>query len=93
VSEAIRQSLLRLPDVLSAAVRLLYLRVSTDVSSDRAIRQAYEADSSGLQLIPELVARPETLDDVIELVKKGRRDRTSVTSAGAQTQHYGRVDH
>jgi FAD/FMN-containing dehydrogenase len=63
--------------------------VSTDVSSDRAIRQAYEADSSGLQLIPELVARPETIDDVIELVQKAAADRTPVTSAGAQTSTTG----
>jgi glycolate oxidase len=63
--------------------------VSTDVSSDRAIRQAYEADSSGLQLIPELVARPDTIDDVIELVKKAASERTPVTSAGAQTSTTG----
>jgi FAD/FMN-containing dehydrogenase len=63
--------------------------VSADVSSDRAIRQAYEADSSGLQLIPDLVARPETIDDVIELVKKAAAERTPVTSAGAQTSTTG----
>ena len=63
--------------------------MSTDVSSDRAIRQAYEADSSGLQLIPDLVARPETIDDVIELVKKAAAERTPVTSAGAQTSTTG----
>jgi glycolate oxidase len=63
--------------------------VSTDVSSDRAIRQAYEADSSGLQLIPDLVARPETIGEVIELVKKAAAERTPVTSAGAQTSTTG----
>ena len=63
--------------------------MSTDVSSDRAIRQAYEADSSGLQLIPELVARPETINDVIALVKEAAAERTPVTSAGAQTSTTG----
>jgi len=63
--------------------------VSTDVSSDRAIRRAYEADSSGLQLIPELVARPETINDVIALVKEAAAERTPVTSAGAQTSTTG----
>jgi FAD/FMN-containing dehydrogenase len=63
--------------------------VSTDVSSDRAIRQAYEADSSGLQLIPDLVARPETIGDVVELVKKASVERIPVTSAGAQTSTTG----
>jgi FAD/FMN-containing dehydrogenase len=63
--------------------------VSTDVSSDRAIRQAYEADSSGLQLIPDLVARPETIGDVIELVKRAAAEGTPITSAGAQTSTTG----
>ena len=63
--------------------------MSTDVSSDRAIRQAYEADSSGLQLVPDLVARPETIDDVIELVKKAGAERIPITSAGAQTSTTG----
>jgi len=89
VSEAIRAVATAAAGRSVCRRRLLYLRVSTDVSSDRAIRQAYEADSSGLQLIPELVARPETLDDVIELVKKAAADRTSVTSAGAQTSTTG----
>jgi len=63
--------------------------VSTDVSSDRSVRQAYEADSSGLHLIPDLVARPETIDDVLELVKRAAAERTPVTSAGAQTSTTG----
>ena len=63
--------------------------MSTDVSSDRAIRQAYEADSSGLQLVPDLVARPETIDDVIELVKKAATERIPITPAGAQTSTTG----
>ena len=63
--------------------------MSTDVSSDRSVRQAYEADSSGLHLIPDLVARPETIDDVLELVKKAAAERTPVTSAGAQTSTTG----
>ena len=63
--------------------------MSTDVSSDRSVRQAYEADSSGLHLIPDLVARPETIDDVLELVKRAAAERTPVTSAGAQTSTTG----
>jgi len=63
--------------------------VSTDVSKDRSVRQAYEADSSGLRLIPDLVARPETIGDVLELVKRAAAERTPVTSAGAQTSTTG----
>ena len=63
--------------------------MSTGVSSDRSIREAYEADSSGLHLVPELVARPESVADVVELVKRAALDRTPITCAGAQTSTTG----
>ncbi|MDQ3674588.1 MAG: FAD-binding oxidoreductase [Gemmatimonadota bacterium] len=59
--------------------------MSTGVSSDRSVREAYETDASGLHLLPDVVARPDTLDDVIELVKSAAADRTAITCAGAQT--------
>ncbi len=59
--------------------------MSTGVSSDRSVREAYETDASGLHLLPDMVARPETVDDVIELVKRAATDRTPITCAGAQT--------
>jgi FAD/FMN-containing dehydrogenase len=49
------------------------------------VREAYEADASGLHLLPELVARPTSVSDVIELVRKAAGDRTPITCAGAQT--------
>ena len=63
--------------------------MSTTASTDMGVRQAYEADSSGLRLIPDLVARPETISDVIELVRRAAAERTPVTSAGAQTSTTG----
>jgi FAD/FMN-containing dehydrogenase len=63
--------------------------VTIAVSTDKAVREAYEADSSGLHLIPEAVARPESIDDVIEIVNKARDTRTSITCAGAQTSTTG----
>lgn len=63
--------------------------MSAAVSTDRAIREAYEADSSGLHLVPDLVARPESIGDVIELVRKAAADRTPITCAGAQTSTTG----
>jgi FAD/FMN-containing dehydrogenase len=63
--------------------------VSISVSSDKSVREAYEADASGLHLVPELVARPESVDDVIELVRKAMSDRTPITCAGAQTSTTG----
>ena len=63
--------------------------MSVAVSTDRAIREAYESDSSGLHLVPDAVARPESISDVIELVRKAAADRTPITCAGAQTSTTG----
>jgi FAD/FMN-containing dehydrogenase len=63
--------------------------VSVSISSDKSVRAAYEADASGLQLLPDLVARPESIDDVRELVRKAASDRIPVTCAGAQTSTTG----
>jgi glycolate oxidase len=63
--------------------------VSVTVSTDRSIREAYEADSSGLHLVPDAVARPESIGEVIELVRKAAADRTPITCAGAQTSTTG----
>ena len=59
--------------------------MSSGLSSDTSVREAYETDASGLHLLPDLVARPDTVDDVIELVKGAAADRTAITCAGAQT--------
>ena len=63
--------------------------MSASVSSDKSVREAYEADASGLHLVPDLVARPESTDDVIELVRKAASDRIAITCAGAQTSTTG----
>jgi FAD/FMN-containing dehydrogenase len=63
--------------------------VSIGLSSDKSVRDAYEADASGLHLVPDLVARPESVDDVIEVVRKAVSDRTPITCAGAQTSTTG----
>jgi glycolate oxidase len=63
--------------------------VTTVLSSDRSIREAYESDSSGLRLIPDLVARPDSAGEVSELVKEARARNIPITSAGAQTSTTG----
>ena len=63
--------------------------MSIGLSSDQSVRDAYEADASGLHLVPDLVARPESVDDVIEVVRKAASDRTPITCAGAQTSTTG----
>ncbi len=49
------------------------------------MREAYEADASGLRLVPELVARPTSVEEVIELLRRATTDKMAVTCAGAQT--------
>ena len=63
--------------------------MSISISSDKSVREAYQSDASGLHLLPDLVARPETVDDVIELVRKAASDKTPITCAGAQTSTTG----
>ena len=63
--------------------------MSISISSDKSVREAYEADASGLHLLPDLVARPESIDDVTELVRKAASDRLPITCAGAQTSTTG----
>jgi FAD/FMN-containing dehydrogenase len=63
--------------------------VSSSISSDRNVRETYEADASGLHLLPDLVARPESAGEVMELVRKAVSDRFSITCAGAQTSTTG----
>lgn len=59
--------------------------MSVSLSSDKSVREAYGADSSGLRLVPELVARPESVEEVVELLQQASTDRMPVTAAGAQT--------
>lgn len=63
--------------------------MSVSISSDRSVRETYEADASGLHLLPDMVARPESVDDVVELVRKAVSERISITCAGAQTSTTG----
>jgi len=59
--------------------------VSVTLSSDKSVREAYASDASGLHLVPELVARPESVEEVVDLLRRATADRTPVTCAGAQT--------
>jgi FAD/FMN-containing dehydrogenase len=63
--------------------------VSVSVSSEKAVRESYAADASGLHLVPELVARPESVEEVVELLRQATTDRTPVTCAGGQTSTTG----
>ena len=53
--------------------------------SDKEVRRAYEADASGLRLLPDFVARPESVAEIVEVVRQARAERIPVTCAGAQS--------
>ena len=63
--------------------------MTATLSSDRSVRGAYETDASGMHLVPDVVARPESIEEVIEVMRKATADGTPVTSAGAQTSTTG----
>ncbi len=59
------------------------------LTADLAVRQAYEADASGLRMVPEAVARPTSESDVLAVLEHARGTRTPVTAAGAQSSTTG----
>jgi glycolate oxidase len=59
--------------------------VSAEISSDPSVREAYEADASGLHLVPDFVSRPESVEEVVEVMARAAAARIPVTCAGAQT--------
>lgn len=63
--------------------------MTATLSSDRSVREAYETDASGLHLVPDAVARPKSIEEVAEVMRKATADGTPVTCAGAQTSTTG----
>src|SRR5690349_5801098 len=60
-----------------------------ETSRELGVRQAYARDASGLELVPEVVARPATEAGVIDALNESRERRTPVTPAGGQTSTTG----
>lgn len=60
-----------------------------DITRDPDLRRAVARDASGLELIPEAVARAASADDVIELIGIAAGAGTPVTAAGSQTSMTG----
>jgi glycolate oxidase len=56
-----------------------------ELTRDDGIRRAYSRDASGLELIPEAVARARDSRDVTDVVAEAIGAGTSVTPAGSQT--------
>ena len=60
-----------------------------EVTRDSDIRFAHARDASGLELIPEVVSRPKSADEVADTVKEMASAGMSVTPAGSQTSMTG----
>lgn len=59
------------------------------VTRDADVRIAHARDASGLELVPEAVARATSIADVVEVVRQAWGDVTTVTPAGSQTSMTG----
>jgi FAD/FMN-containing dehydrogenase len=59
------------------------------IERDEAVRRSYARDASGLELVPEGVARPADAAEVAELMRETAATRTAVTPAGSQTSTTG----
>jgi FAD/FMN-containing dehydrogenase len=69
--------------------------VHRTITTDADVRRAFARDASGLELVPDAVARPTSVEEVQELLREATATRTAVTPAGAQSSTTGAsiVDH
>jgi glycolate oxidase len=63
--------------------------MTATIERDESIRRSFAADVSGLVLIPEGVVRPESVEEVVDIVRRAAAERTPVTAAGGQTSTTG----
>ncbi len=63
--------------------------MSSEINTDPDVRAMFSADASGLRYLPDGVARPESAEEVMEIVKRSASARTPVTPAGMQTSTTG----
>lgn len=63
--------------------------MSNTASTDEGVRLAFGRDASGLELVPESVARPESAAEVAELLRAASAAGTAVTVAGGQSSTTG----
>lgn len=59
------------------------------LSTDADVCRAYARDVSGLELVPEAVARPQSAAEVAEILAASHASRTHVTAAGLQSSTTG----
>ena len=59
------------------------------LTTDESIRLTFARDVSGLEMLPESIARPTTEQEVVEVLRQAHAKRTPVTCAGGQTSTTG----
>jgi len=59
------------------------------LSTDYDVRFAHARDASGLELVPDLIARPSSVEELREILREATAHRTYVTPAGAQSSTTG----
>jgi FAD/FMN-containing dehydrogenase len=59
------------------------------LTTDPSVRKAFAADASGIEMLPDAVARPGEQAEVAELLRQASCDRTTVTAAGGQSSMTG----
>ncbi|HVF39834.1 MAG TPA: FAD-binding oxidoreductase [Gemmatimonadaceae bacterium] len=59
--------------------------MSRELITDEGVRQSYGGDASGLVMVPDAIARPESVSEVAEILRQASSSKTPVTPAGAQT--------
>lgn len=60
-----------------------------ELNRDLDVRKAYARDVSGLEMVPDAVARCATADEVVDVVRGAIADAATVTPAGSQTSTTG----
>jgi FAD/FMN-containing dehydrogenase len=63
--------------------------VTVAIERDADVRRAFARDASGLELVPEGVARPRSVEEVVAILREASANGTAVTPAGAQTSTTG----
>jgi len=58
-------------------------------SADADVRRAFARDASGLELLPDAVLRPRSVEEVAALLAEAAATRTPVTPAGGQSSTTG----
>lgn len=60
-----------------------------EISRDPDVRRSHARDASGLEMVPDGVARPASAEEVAQVVAESAASKTPVTPAGSQTSMTG----